>query len=181
MNKLQDFLTASGWEYHAITDTMVSPDQTNSLPMKLIADMGQPHGPQGVSAPAPVPRTATMIEAQEKARAQQLAAMAQTLVKDPLSNSTHIFDAMMYGSGGMGIKRPTAMPKRFSDYDRLKMRLNMDTDASFGFDFLHIYNGPNTTFVFVVAGEKAIILEDDKSIFPSDKMVAQVRLMQEQI
>jgi len=77
---------------------------------------------------------------------------------------------------------PNFPPKSpWTAYDRLRMRLNMEHDEEFGFDCINIYEGPNTVFVFIVTGEKAIILEDSKGIFPSDRIVAQVRLMQEQI
>ena len=76
-----------------------------------------------------------------------------------------------------GIAAPQTSPYAYL----VRIECDMEHDEEFGFDCINIYEGPNTVFVFIVTGEKAIILEDSKGIFPSDRIVAQVRLMQEQI
>jgi hypothetical protein len=48
-------------------------------------------------------------------------------------------------------------------------------------DYVHCYkhaNNDSKVFVFVVQGEQATIIEDDWDLFPSDKLITQLRLLQ---
>jgi hypothetical protein len=69
--------------------------------------------------------------------------------------------------------------KKWNVYEKLKMRLNLTVGDSFGLDYCHIWEGPNRTFCFVVKGDKALVLEDSPSLFPSDSFIGQFRLFQE--
>jgi hypothetical protein len=67
--------------------------------------------------------------------------------------------------------------KRWSAYDKLAMRLNTHEGEKIGgIEHLNIFEGPNYVFVFIVHGEKAIILEDDVALFPSDGLIGRFRL-----
>lgn len=68
--------------------------------------------------------------------------------------------------------------KRWSLYVKLAMRLNLPEGETFGFDNLNICEAPNKVFVFIVMGDDAVILEDEPSMFPSDRLVAKIRLLQ---
>lgn len=72
--------------------------------------------------------------------------------------------------------RPITPPRRWTPYQKLAMRLGVQEGETFGVDYCHIFEGPNTTFVFVVKNDKALVLEDLPALFPSDHMVAQFQL-----
>jgi hypothetical protein len=81
------------------------------------------------------------------------------------------------------INRPTWPPaKSWTLYDKLKMRLNLQADATFGFDFLHIFSSGRKIFVFIVhADEAAYIEEDDPTMFPTDTFMARYYLVHEKL
>lgn len=99
----------------------------------------------------------------------------------------HVYDASRYGAAGVNIDDLRAPrnspswppPKKWSPYDKLKMRLGLQEADTFGLDYCHVFEGPNRTFLFMVKGNNAIILEDEPSIFPSDTLLAQFRLFVE--
>lgn len=164
-NMLHEQLTRAGWNYNRATDCMVSRDRKQSITMKVIHDIGEPR--------FDVP----MSDAELNLRNQIAASLAKIgntpfLVEGGLVQFGN-FDDRKNGTNQLPMHRP------YSSYEKLAMRLNMPRGATFGFDWMNIYEGPNTVFVFIVQGEKAIILEDPVALFPSDKIVAQVRLMQE--
>jgi hypothetical protein len=109
---------------------------------------------------------------------------------------THISDASIYGIGvsrqeleevypsqAINVSRPEREKfPAWTPYDKLKMRLNMEPAAKFGKDVhCNIFTGPNLVFVFVCKGDKALILEDDVNLFPSDSLVGQFRLFLESV
>jgi hypothetical protein len=67
----------------------------------------------------------------------------------------------------------------WSPYEMLKMRLHVKASETFGMDYCNIHEGPNVTFVFLVKGDKSIVLEDHTALFPSDALVAAFRLFQQ--
>jgi hypothetical protein len=72
--------------------------------------------------------------------------------------------------------------KQWTLYDKLKMRLNLQADATFGFDFLHIFNSGRKIFVFIVhADEAAYIEEDEPTMFPTDTFMARYYLVHEKL
>jgi hypothetical protein len=77
---------------------------------------------------------------------------------------------------------PWPPAKQWTLYDKLKMRLNLQADATFGFDFLHIFNSGRKIFVFIVHGdEPAYIEEDDPAMFPTDAFMARYYLVREKL
>ena len=71
-------------------------------------------------------------------------------------------------------------PKSWNMYDKLRMRLGLTQGDQFGCH-INIYTGANSVYVFVASDDKALILEDPVSLFPSDSMVGQFRLWLESI
>jgi len=76
---------------------------------------------------------------------------------------------------------PSVTPKKWTPYEKLKMRLDLGLGETFGMDYCNIYEGPNATFVFLAKGDKAIVLEDHTSLFPSDGLIGQFRLFQQAV
>jgi hypothetical protein len=70
----------------------------------------------------------------------------------------------------------TDRTRPWSPYEKLAMRLNVPRGEEMPCDNCHIVSSPNKTFVFVVKGDKALILEDDPFLFPSDRLVGQFLL-----
>ena len=60
----------------------------------------------------------------------------------------------------------------------LAMRLRISEGEHWGFDSLHTSLGKEKVFVFVVQDGKTATLEDDASMFPSDTLITQLRLIQ---
>jgi hypothetical protein len=46
-----------------------------------------------------------------------------------------------------------------------------------GFDHLTVYGAKEKTFVFIAHKGQGQILEDDPALFPSDKLITQLRLI----
>ena len=59
----------------------------------------------------------------------------------------------------------------------LAMRLRIKEGEHWGFDSLHTSLGKEKVFVFVVQDDKTATLEDDASMFPSDTLITQLRLI----
>ena len=114
-------------------------------------------------------------------------AVAKALTDLDLSNDgTLFFDTMdnQLKIVRFGNIEPTSPPRRqgWSAYEKLAMRLNKHEGDEWGPGMdVHIFEGPNRTFVFVAAGDKALILEDSPALFPSDSMVAQFQLFRESL
>jgi hypothetical protein len=83
------------------------------------------------------------------------------------NRSSNLFDTSKFG-------RPIEKTK-FNPYTKLKMRLDLGMNEDLEFH-CNIFTGPNKIFVFVAHGDKALILEDDPFLFPSDKLVGQIQL-----
>lgn len=74
-------------------------------------------------------------------------------------------------SAAMGARRSP------SPLEMLEMRLRWSPLTVFDNAFVHV--GTETAFVFVVKGDKAVKLEDDASMFPSDQLITKLRLLKE--
>jgi hypothetical protein len=62
--------------------------------------------------------------------------------------------------------------------ERIATRLfDGNAAARLPFDMVKAWPTPTKVFIFVVQGEQATVLEDDKSLFPSDKLITQLRLI----
>lgn len=58
------------------------------------------------------------------------------------------------------------------------MRLHMHEGERFPFDYISSHLGDEKVFVFIVQNNTPVIIEDDRYLFPSDTLVAQLRLIQ---
>lgn len=128
---------------------------------------------------------AQIAEAQEKLSAPELKKYVDALTRPPFAVVTdqldlsHALDAGKYFTA-MPMPPPpssSVVTPRWSNYDKLMMRLNIEPGGKFDIDHVHIFGGPNKTFVFMVHGEEVAFIEDDTSIFPSDAFIAKYRLV----
>src|SRR5262245_54905595 len=141
---LAEYLLKNGWKPSAQMFALVSPTGVVTN-MQTIIDME--------------PTFQNVVRDKKDFDAMAIAAKAASALPGLVSNTVH-----RTSEGG------PVFPGHWGPYDKLKMRLNMARVDNFGLDCCTIFEGPNTTFVFVVKGEKALILEDQPSIFPSDKL-----------
>lgn len=92
------------------------------------------------------------------------------------ANELRLLGRSMSGSN-TGLTQ-TAPPQRriYALLDMLAMRMNWELGA---FPFhVHTYKGKSVVYVFVVTNEdKAVVLEDDLGLFPSDQLVGTLRVM----
>ncbi len=58
------------------------------------------------------------------------------------------------------------------------MRLRVPEGAMFPFGALETHYAGEKVFVFVVVDAKPVVLEDESSLFPSDALITQLRLIQ---
>lgn len=118
-------------------------------------------------------------------------------------NPTYTSDAMKYAMETLGAIRPVpphhhphrhdfafdlgvgSITKR-EDFKRkimdrhmsiLAYRLRLDEGVMHPFEFINLHITDEKAFVFIVKKGEAVILEDDPSMFPSDKLVASLRLL----
>ena len=80
--------------------------------------------------------------------------------------------------------RPTpAHPQREDSFEQhpismISMRLHLKSGDYFPLPHIDAYLGPNCAIVFVVTKDhKAVIIEDDSALFPSDTLITQLRLL----
>jgi len=97
-------------------------------------------------------------------------------IPDYARGVSHAADAMQYAASTRFVDRPQFPGKQWTPYEKLKMRLNLTPGDTFGLDYCNIFESPNRTYVFVVKGDKALVLEDDPNLFPSDSLVGQFQL-----
>lgn len=61
--------------------------------------------------------------------------------------------------------------------DMIGMRLRLEDGERLPFDFISAYEDGATVYVFTVTNNKPAIFEDDGSMFPSDTLITQLRLI----
>lgn len=71
-----------------------------------------------------------------------------------------------------------AVRPKWTTHEKLTMRLNVE---SLSLDHVHIVEGANQVHIFLVHGDQALIVSDDKNLFPSDTCVAKVKLFMEAV
>ena len=59
----------------------------------------------------------------------------------------------------------------------LAMRMRLREGDKFPFDAIHVALGKEKVFVFVLQNDNPVTFEDDLSLFPSDTLVTQLRLI----
>jgi hypothetical protein len=80
--------------------------------------------------------------------------------------------------------RISAIPntRQWTEYEKLKMRLNLNAGDVFGKDVhVNIFMGPNTVFVFAAKDDKAEMFDDDVNLYPSDSLIGRFRLFLESV
>lgn len=63
------------------------------------------------------------------------------------------------------------------DLQMLAMRLRFVPGERYPFEFINCHRNDTKAFVFVVKNGQAVTLEDDGNMFPSDELVAKLRLL----
>ncbi len=101
-------------------------------------------------------------------------AEAERIYREGLLNAT-ISDRRIKASP---YSRPTSdLTNDVTRKNMLAMRLRINEGEHWGFDSLHTSLGKEKVFVFVVQDDKPATLEDDASMFPSDTLITQLRLI----
>lgn len=77
--------------------------------------------------------------------------------------------------------KPMASARSMQDYQRNQMllcgRLKIKEGDQIPFNFIEMYVTDEVAFVFVVNGKEHVTLEDDPNMFPSDKLITELRLL----
>jgi hypothetical protein len=164
------WLLRHGWSYDALRHGLVSP----SGQFVAVSDFEEQFTATQVRA---------MQEEHERKIAEHMAKIAPPPLRDTrkgMDPNDHIADALAYGASQFS---PQFAPHQntWSPYDKLKMRLGMAKSETFGLEHCHIVEGKMKVFVFLVQGDKAIVLDDDPALFPSDTLIGQYRLFKEAV
>jgi hypothetical protein len=82
--------------------------------------------------------------------------------------------------GSVKINRPgVAIAMRQDEYHRmLAMRMRWVDGNVLPLQHISIHVTEKVAFVFVVQNDKAVTLEDDPNMFPSDQLITQLRIIQ---
>lgn len=65
----------------------------------------------------------------------------------------------------------------FRPLEMIAMRLRLHPGVKMPFDFINAHDSESCVYVFVVVNGKATTIEDDKTLFPSDVLMAQLMLL----
>lgn len=81
------------------------------------------------------------------------------------------------GGWGHDEERPAANSERL--VAMLRMRLRLGPGDSFGFAHIHACEAGSRVHVFIVQTDKSepLVLTDDSTLYPSDRLTTQIRLM----
>lgn len=101
------------------------------------------------------------------------------LEKETANRIANSFSVLRYAEDREAQKAPAV---KWSDTDKLKMRLDMPIGADWGRHMqVAIMRGANRVFIFVVKDDKTMLFEDDVHLYPSDSLVGQFRLFLEAV
>lgn len=91
----------------------------------------------------------------------------------------HMADAMAYAAAAQprGTGKPVFPGKR-SPYEKLAVRLDIEPGSTFPFEHCHIVETSTEYHVLIVKNDQAVLLHDDKNLFPSDTLIGKIRLLQ---
>jgi hypothetical protein len=67
----------------------------------------------------------------------------------------------------------------WSPYEKLAMRLGVPKGRTIGADCFHIHVGKQLTHILLVRNDQSTVLTDDNNLYPSDTLLAKVRLFLE--
>lgn len=101
--------------------------------------------------------------------------MQQIIEKEALNQPSPIF----YGTGKINdtlkIRQPAV---ERTPIDMIAMRLRLTPGQRFPMKDIHAYTDSGVAYVFVVNTDgKYVVIEDDPDLFPSDKLITQLRLL----
>lgn len=68
-------------------------------------------------------------------------------------------------------------PFEASPIQMIAMRLRVPPGQKLPFDHVNAYLSDKVAAVFIVQNGKVVVLEDEPAIFPSDKLIAELRLL----
>lgn len=130
-------------------------------------------------APVPLSRTATELRDLQQMAAAKMNAMANKMrrefddkVAEALINDT-------LAEGRLTVSRPQRS-RPWNKYDKLRMRLSLEEGGQFDMH-INIMEGASKTFVFLAKNDKAIVLEDDTTMYPSDALIMAYRLFEQSV
>lgn len=115
---------------------------------------------------------------EENIKRQQFIDHFKDLSHNMVANNQSLLDAMSHARVVQGLAagaKKVDMKKKHMD--ALAYRLRIPEGQHTGLDFLDLHITPDVAFVFVVKGKKAVVLEDDPALFPSDKLVGELLLI----
>lgn len=122
--------------------------------------------------------TSKMIE--EQMRAMKETRSMRSLDYDPfrgiLGGPNHVADALRYGGMTNTKAEDTLTPERMRGMIASRMRWS---PAGLHFDYLEARKlNSEQAIVFLVVGDKAVMIYDDINLFPSDTLITQLRLLE---
>ncbi len=106
-------------------------------------------------------KTATEVKLAQDAWAEHLVRMG-------------LFGARMPSAPPPWVETP---PTRLQPIQMIRSRLRLGEGEALGLDHLHAHEDKDMTFVFVVHMGKHVVLEDERTLFPSDQLITSLRLL----
>lgn len=68
--------------------------------------------------------------------------------------------------------------RRYSDVEKIGMRLDIPPGPMMGFDSIHVAPmADGKKVVFLIVNGKPMMIEDDEHLFPSDTLITQLRIL----
>jgi hypothetical protein len=68
--------------------------------------------------------------------------------------------------------------RKRSSYEKLAVRLDLSAGETFPFEHIHIVESSSEICVLIKHQDKIVLLRDDVNLFPSDTLIASIRLLQ---
>jgi transcriptional antiterminator Rof (Rho-off) len=68
-------------------------------------------------------------------------------------------------------------PNKRSYYEKLAVRLDIPAGETFGYEHVHIIDSSNEVCILIKKDDQVVLLRDDKNLFPSDALIAKIRLL----
>jgi hypothetical protein len=98
----------------------------------------------------------------------------------PFGHQSHVADAMAYSIAGLAgpMAVPGTPPKKRSSYEKLAVRLDIAAGETFPFEHTHIVETSEEVCLLIKHNDKVVLLRDDINLFPSDTLIASIRLLQ---
>jgi hypothetical protein len=108
-----------------------------------------------------------------------LSAAQQQSIQDQYARQLDLYKAQiekhMRDQGAM--RKPPQIASDAGRHNMLAMRLHMPEGAKLPFPYMSTALTDDKVFVFLIVDRQAVTLSDERAIFPSDGLVAQIRLL----